>query len=81
MRLCLGGPGVLSVDEALKLAAVEEDAATLGALVDGDATSLLGAHGAMALGADEIAHISTLREAMGIRNPGPGGAEIGRVDV
>src|SRR5215216_3178835 len=47
-------PALLGVDQALQLAPVQEDAAALGALVDGDAAALVGAHAALALGADEV---------------------------
>src|SRR4029453_219547 len=47
-------PALLGVDQALQLAPVQEDAAALGALVDGDAAALVGAHTALALGADEV---------------------------
>lgn len=59
------GPGVLAIDEALELTSVEEDAATLGALVDMDAAALVGAHVAVAFGAGECGHHSTVPGASG----------------
>jgi len=47
-------PALLGVDQALELAPVQEDAAAVGALVDGDAAALVGAHVALALGTDEV---------------------------
>lgn len=45
----------VSLDQVLELAAVEEDAATFRALIDGDAVALVRAHGALALGTDRTA--------------------------
>ena len=47
-------PGVLGVHQPLELAAVEEDPAALGALVDVDAVALVGAHRAVALGTGRL---------------------------
>src|SRR5829696_4641135 len=47
-------PALLGVDQALELAPVEEDAAAVGALVDGDAAALVGPHEPLALRADQI---------------------------
>jgi hypothetical protein len=46
--------GALGADQLLQLAAVEEDAVAGGALVDRDAISRVGAHRALALGADQL---------------------------
>src|SRR6266487_5244647 len=65
VRLPLDGsvrvPVPLRVDQVIELAPVQEDAAALPALVDGDAAALVAAHGAVALGTGEhaLAHGST----------------------
>jgi len=46
----------VSLDQVLELAAVEEDAATFRALIDGDAVALVRAHGALALGTGQRGH-------------------------
>jgi hypothetical protein len=56
----LGGPGLLAIDEALKLAAIEEDTAAFTALVDMNATAFVGSHGALALRAGQIRHSSIM---------------------
>ena len=56
-----GHPLGLGRDEVLELTPIQEDASALGALVDMDAVALEGAHGTVALGADEIAHAEILR--------------------
>jgi hypothetical protein len=68
-------PAPLRVDQVVELAAVQEDAAALAALVDGDAAALVAAHGAVALWTGERAPAQgstsgwVAREAPGKRRP------------
>src|SRR5829696_1145832 len=89
-------PAVLGVDQALELAPVEEDAAAVGALVDGDAAALVGPHEPLALRADQLGAkvdrllVSSLGSARDHREPRggpeqPGGRrlpeQLGPLDV
>lgn len=49
-----GVPGVLGIDQALKLAAIEEDAPTFATLIDDDAIALVLTHGALTLGTGQL---------------------------
>src|SRR3954466_7083756 len=51
-----GVVGGLGLEELLQFAAVEEDAAALGALIDGDATALVHAHIAVTLRTGHLLH-------------------------
>ena len=79
-------PALLGVDQVLQLAPVQEDAAAVGALVDADAAALVGAHEALALGADEVGchwdrllagRGSSLGRAGDHREPGGGPEQAG----
>lgn len=65
-------PSLLAVDETLKFASVQEDAATFAALIDMHAAALVGTHGSVALRADEFAHESMMWDEDECGNTTPG---------
>lgn len=48
--------------QVLQLALIQEDAATFGALLNVHAIPLVGAHRSVTLGADQLSHVSMVRD-------------------